>query len=154
MSALSDAETVRLNQVYGGVLKTSRRASWVPILSLMGVFAYLVYAWFAFNIPELIEKSRLDRGAVLALDTFAYKYNVTRKNRDASVQVDVEGARDTVQETPPSWVIRDGDFTKVDLADGYSVTMEGTEVLYQVPGGETFRSEIAENEIIVNDIRG
>ena len=153
MSAITEADTVRLNQVYGGVLKTSRRASFVPIATLIGVFAYLVYAWFAFNIPELIEKARLDRGQILAVDTVAYKYNVTRNNRNGSVQVDVESARDTIYEEPPAWIQRGETRTEVDLADGYSVIMEGDQVFYTIPSGETVTILITADEIIVNDIR-
>lgn len=153
MSAITESDSVRLQQVHAGVFKASRRASWVPILSLAGIFVYLFYAWFAFDIPGLIEKSRLDRGVILALDTVAHKYHVTRSNSSGDLRVDVESERDTIFDTPPAWVTLDGDRTEVDLADGYSVVMEGNRVLYRTPEGRVFTVEITESEIIVDGIR-
>lgn len=152
MTVLTQDEATRLTTVYAGVFKASRRASFVSIASLVGIFIYLFYAWFAFDIPGLIEKSRLDRGVILALDTVAHKYHVTRTNKSGAVRVDVEGERDAIFKTPPAWITFEGDRTEVDLADGYTVTLDGNTVLYSTPDGRVFTVLITNEGIIVDGI--
>lgn len=106
MSDMTAADIDKLSARHASVLKTSRRAAWWPIGILAAALVYLTYAWFAFDIPSLIERARLDRGAIMATDSFAYKYHITWTARDREIVVDVEGGRGTEMDDPPAWVDR------------------------------------------------
>lgn len=57
------------------------------------ILAYLVYVFFAFNMPDLIRKADADNAKLLVADMYSYKVHVTRDNRSAEVSVSVEGEK-------------------------------------------------------------
>ncbi len=98
------------------------------------ILAYLVYVFFAFDVPGLAERARLDNAAILVSDAVSYKTHVTRDNRSGEVQVSIEGSRRLVhsEATLPGWV-QMGETTVVDLEGGHKVTFEGAALHYDVP---------------------
>ena len=56
------------------------------------IVAYFAYVFFAFDIPGLAERARLDNARVLVADSYSYKTHVTRDNRTGGFTVAVEGS--------------------------------------------------------------
>lgn len=140
MSAVSAADAARLDASYGEVLRGHRRQFHWPVGLLILVVAYLTYAFFAFDIPGLIEKSRLDRGILLGLDSVAHKVHVEKNFRRDRFVVAVEGERDAVYaaDALPDWVtvIGDNGFdgrVEIDMGDGYRFDIDGRVVTITGP---------------------
>jgi len=97
--------------------------------------AYLAYLFFAFDIPGLYERARMDNARALVADSYSYKTHVTRDNRSGDVTVAIEGERKGTypQGTAPGWVSL-GEDTVIDLGRGHVVTFAGKAVRYDVPG--------------------
>lgn len=136
-SMTGPGDTGDINRRFADVFKTSRRQMLWPVGLAIGVVVYLAYAWFAFDMTSLVQQSRFDRAAILALDSFAYKVHVTQDLRgDDPLEISIEGARQGGFKQDPSWVARgtDGDDgVAVDLGDGYSVTILGRAIEMRGP---------------------
>lgn len=100
------------------------------------ILAYLVYIFFAFDIPGLAGRARLDNAKILLGDFVSYKTHVTRDNRSGALTVAVEGeAKGTFAPGHlPDWVTVRGDTTTVDLGGGHLVTYDASGARYVVPG--------------------
>ncbi|MCC5975433.1 MAG: phosphonate ABC transporter, permease protein PhnE [Rubellimicrobium sp.] len=103
----------------------------VPALALL----YLTYIFFAFDVPGLAQRARMDNAVILLSDAVSYKIHVTRDNRDDSITVSVEGSRRATfpQEHIPDWIVTEGNRTVIDLNDGHVVTYDGPLVTYDLP---------------------
>jgi len=99
------------------------------------ILAYLVFTFFAFDIPGLSERASIDNARALVADTYSYKTHVTRQNRTGEVSVAIEGERkgSYPDGTAPDWVSL-GDETVIDLEGGHLVTFGINSVTYNVPG--------------------
>lgn len=99
------------------------------------VLAYLVYVFFAFNVPALIEKASAENAGSLIRDTYSHKVHVTRDNRNGTVSVAIEGEKKGryAPGTAPEWVTL-GDETRVDLGAGHVVTYNADTIAYDIPG--------------------
>ncbi|WP_246022193.1 phosphonate ABC transporter, permease protein PhnE [Pararhodobacter zhoushanensis] len=104
----------------------------VPALILV----YLTYVFFAFDLPGLASRARLDNAAILMSDAVAHKVHVTRDNRSGEMSVSIEGSRRMTfaANQRPDWVQVDGDTVQIDLPQGHSVTYDGPVVSYDYPG--------------------
>ncbi|MDF1793149.1 MAG: phosphonate ABC transporter, permease protein PhnE [Thalassobaculaceae bacterium] len=143
MSTVTADDTARLNATYGEVLDVHRRQFLWPVGLLVLVLAYLTYACFAFDIPELIAKSRLDRGVLLGLDSVAYKVHVEKNLRRDLFEVAVEGERTATYDEAalPDWVTVTGPSgndgrVDIDMGDGYRFVIEGKSLTMTGPGLE------------------
>jgi len=87
------------------------------------ILAYLVYVFFAFDIPGLAERARLDNAATLVADSYSHKVHVTRDNRSGEITVAKEGERKGTfpPEMEPDWIARDDGGARVALEDGHEV---------------------------------
>ena len=139
-AAISAADTARLDAAYGDVLTEHRRSFFWPVGLLVLTVVYLAYAFVAFDIPELIAKSRLDRGVLLGLDSVAHKVHVEKNFRRDRFVVAVEGERDAVfaPGALPDWVTVDGDNgfdgrVELDMGDGYRFAIDGRVVTITGP---------------------
>ncbi len=131
-SGSESASAIRLR--HGVLLAQSRRQFHFQLGALLLVIGYLIFALFAFNVPELISNMRPERGVLLATDSFAHKYHVVKRFRTGEVEVSLEGTRDHVyRDSLPEWVTSDGQDFDVDLGDGYRVTSDGMVVTLQTP---------------------
>ncbi len=99
------------------------------------ILAYLVYIFFAFDIPGLAERARMDNARTLVADSYSYKTHVTRDNRSGDVSIAIEGERKGryAPGTSPAWVAL-GAETVIDLRDGHQVIFTNTGMRYDVPG--------------------
>lgn len=104
----------------------------VPALILV----YLTYIFFAFDLPGIAGRVRMDNVAILLSDFWSHKTHVTRNNRSGEVVIAIEGeARGTYPaDLLPDWVSQTGTTTRVDLGDGHVVVLGDTGAFYDVPG--------------------
>jgi phosphonate transport system permease protein len=86
------------------------------------LLVYLTYVFFAFDVPGLADRMRLDNAATLVSDAVSYKTHVTRDNRSGEVTVAKEGERKGAypEGETPEWVTIDGDRTFITLPDGHA----------------------------------
>ena len=87
------------------------------------ILAYLVYVFFAFDVPGLADRMRLDNAATLVSDSYSYKTQVTRDNRSGDITVAKEGERKGAypEGMTPDWVEMTDEGAVVDLPDGHRV---------------------------------
>lgn len=111
------------------------------------LFLYLSYVFFAFDVPGLTQRARMDNAVILLSDAISYKTHVTRDNRRGTTAVSIEGSRRATYEESaiPDWVERDGDRTVIDLGGGHRVTYDGPVVSYELPGYGVIRMEVGES---------
>lgn len=99
---------------------------------------YLLYVFFAFDVPGLVERARMDNAALLVADSYSHKIHVTRDGRNGGdVRFAIEG--ETKGAFPPgempAWVNVEGDATVIDLGGGHVVQfLPDRRVTYDVPG--------------------
>jgi phosphonate transport system permease protein len=100
------------------------------------ILLYLTYAFFAFDVPGLAARARMDNAIILLSDFWSHKTHVTRDNRSGEITVAIEGeGKGTYAPgTYPDWVSIDGDVTTVDLGDGNIVTYDALGARMIVPG--------------------
>ncbi|MEX0316471.1 MAG: phosphonate ABC transporter, permease protein PhnE [Ruegeria sp.] len=105
------------------------------------VLIYLIYIFFAFDVPGLHGGASWKNGRTLVSDSYSYKTHVTRDNRSGAVSVAIEGERKGAypEGMSPDWVAL-GDTTVVDLEDGYVVRFGPKTVEYDIPGYGTVRA--------------
>lgn len=84
---------------------------------------HLVYIFFAFDVPGLAQRAKLDNAVILLSDAVSYKIHVTRDNRSDTLAVSVEGSRRAVfpEARIPDWIAHDGARTVIDLTGGHVV---------------------------------
>ncbi|HHZ09442.1 MAG TPA: phosphonate ABC transporter, permease protein PhnE [Rhizobiales bacterium] len=104
----------------------------VPVL----VLAYLTYIFFAFDLPGIAARAKLENAGILLADTYSYKTHVERDNRRSGIKVAIEGeAKGTyAAEKWPEWIRRQGEATIIDLGSGHVVRFDADAVRYDVPG--------------------
>ena len=109
------------------------------------ILAYLVYVFFAFDVPGLAERLNPQNARTLVADSYSYKTHVTRDNRSGEVSVAIEGERKGAypQGEAPEWVrlaTASSDVTTIDLEDGYTVRFGSETVEFDIPGYGTIRA--------------
>ncbi len=105
------------------------------------ILLYLVYIFFAFDIPGVAAKARTDNVGILLSDFWSYKTHVTRDNRTGQVSIAIEGENKGTYPPGrlPDWVAMDGGVTRIDLGKGYEITYEGDGASFTVPDYGTIR---------------
>ena len=129
MSVTDTPMTMQANVL--GLFAARRRMSFlVPGV----ILAYLIYIFFAFDIPGLAQRARMDNAAILMSDFWIHKTHVTRDNRTGAVTVSIDGeARATYPAGKlPEWVTVAEDQTTISLPGGHSV-------VYGAAGGAQYR---------------
>lgn len=99
------------------------------------ILLYLAYAFFAFDVPGLAARARLDNAAILVSDFWSHKTHVTRDNRTDEIVVAIEGESKGryAPGTYPDWVQIAGDVTTIDLGEGDIVTYDAAGARMVIP---------------------
>ncbi len=100
------------------------------------ILVYLTYAFFAFDLPGLAQRARMDNAAILLSDFWSHKTHVSRDNASGEVVVAIEGENKGTYPKGmlPDWVRIDGPVTTIDLGQGHVVTYDAAGAHYVVPG--------------------
>ncbi|KPQ06124.1 MAG: phosphonate ABC transporter, permease protein PhnE [Rhodobacteraceae bacterium HLUCCA12] len=103
----------------------------IPALILL----YLGYIVFAFDLPGLMSRARLDNAVILLSDAVSHKVHVTRDNRRGTIEASIEGSRRMVFDDSqrPDWVEIDGETARIALPMGHAVLYDGPTVIYDHP---------------------
>ncbi len=129
-----------------------RRKRWFAFGLPALVLVYLIYIFFAFDIPGLVDRARMDNAQKLVSDAYSYKVHVTRDNRNDETVVAIEGERKGTYDptATPDWV-QMGEETIIDLGNGHLVTFaaEGR-VTYDVPNYGVIEAQINGRQIETN----
>ena len=119
------------------------------------ILAYFVYIFFAFDIPGLADRARMDNARILVADSYSYKTHVTRDNRTGDLSIAVEGENKGTwpEGRSPDWVTSEGeDRTRVALKHGHEVLIGGNTLRYDVPGYGLITAEVSRREGVVLDL--
>jgi len=128
---------------FPGVFHMVRRKSLMIIAGTLAAALYLVYVFVAFDVPELIAKSKPMRAMLLATDAIAHKVHVTKFLRgDTRTVVAVEGERTATYQTPPEWVRMSDDAVFVDLGGGYQVEIKDKQLVMEIPDYGSIRTAV------------
>jgi len=144
MSTASDTSPAGFD-VAGHFKRKKRMALATPAV----ILAYFVYIFFAFDIPGLAERARLDNARILVADSYSYKTHVTRDNRTGGLTVAVEGERKGTwpEGRSPDWVDIVGEGgALVTLKGGHEVLIEGDRLRYDVPGYGLIVAEVSRRD--------
>ena len=119
-------------QITARLAAKRRFAFGIPIV----ILAYLTYTFFAFDLPGLAMRARMDNALILLSDFWSHKTHVSRDNRSGDVSVAIEGESKGTYPADllPDWVTRAGEVTQVDLGGGHLVTYDAAGARYVVPG--------------------
>lgn len=118
------------------LLSTFRKRRLIALSVPALILAYFTYIFFAFDIPGLAQRAKMDNAAILLSDFWSHKVHVTRDNRSGEVLTAVEGeAKGRYPAgTHPDWVTVEGSTTTIDLGEGHVVTYDDAGARYVVPG--------------------
>ena len=100
------------------------------------IAVYLVYIFFAFDLPRLAERANMSNALTLASDTWSYKVHVTRDNRSGGITYSVEGERKGRYPVGqrPNWVYGDEVLT-IDLGGDHVVRyLPDNKTEVEIPG--------------------
>ena len=99
------------------------------------VLTYLVYVFFAFDVPGLAAQANWQNGKTLVSDSYSYKTHIERDNRSGEVSAAIEGERKGAYPAgqAPDWVTL-GKTTVIDLEGGHIVRFGPETVEYDIPG--------------------
>lgn len=113
----------------------ARRRATALILPLL-ILAYLAYAAFAFDLPGLAQRARMDNAATLVSDFWLHKTHVTRDNRSGALTVTIDGENKAKYPADrlPGWISSQGTQTSIDLGAGHIVTYDDRGARFLVPG--------------------
>ena len=143
MSTMTATDAARIDRDHAQIIATNRRGFFWPVGLFAMVIVYLVYAYIAFDIGALIEKSRLDRGVLLGIDSVAHKVHVEKNLRRGQLEIAVEGERDARYDLDdraalPDWIVMEGAepvpaIIDMDMGDGYRFRIEDRSVIITGP---------------------
>ncbi|SMX27515.1 Phosphate-import permease protein PhnE [Pelagimonas phthalicica] len=128
------------------------RKKWIGFAVPAVILTYFVYVFFAFDIPGLAQRAKMENAVILASDSWSYKTHVTRSHRDGAIDYAIEGERKGryPEGTRPDWVSGE-DEVVVDLGDGAIVTLfpdNYTEI--DVPGFGKIEAQLEGGKITTN----
>lgn len=127
-----------------------QRKRMVTFGALAAMLLYLVYIFFAFDVPGLWQRASGDNARALMADTVSHKVHVTRDNRNAEVTFAIEGERKGryPEGMHPEWVTP-GETTVIDLGDGHVVTFGPETITYDIPGFGLFQATPTRSQGVV-----
>ncbi|WP_420853793.1 phosphonate ABC transporter, permease protein PhnE [Rhodovulum imhoffii] len=133
----------------------SRKRMMAAGLPLLVLF-YLGYIFFAFDLPGLMERARMDNARALVADSYSYKTHVTRDNATHDVTIAIEGERKGTyaKGTAPGWVTFDGEITRIDLGRGHIVTYTPETIFYDMPGFGLIEATPTRDGGVVTNLEG
>ena len=136
-----------------GVLAAMRRRRLMALAIPALLLAYLGYVFVAFDVMGLAQRARLDNAAILVADSYSHRVHVTRDNRDASVEVAIDGDRrgTYAPDRWPAWVRATEGATVVDLPQGHSVTFAADgSVIYAQPDELLLTMRVKDGRILTD----
>lgn len=116
------------------------------------IAVYLVYIFFAFDLPGLAQRINLNNAVTLASDSWSHKVHVTRDNRTGEVDFAVEGERKGryPEGTRPDWVSGE-DVLTIDLGAGHIVRyLPDNRTEIEIPGFPLIEAQAEGRSVVSN----
>ncbi len=133
---------------YIEIEKTTRGRARLGIGIAAAIFAYLAYAWVAFDMNGLISSAQPERALLLATDSVAHKVHITKSLRNDRLNIAIEGERTATYKTPPEWIEKSDDRVFANLGEGYSIDINGKSATFVVPDYGTILIEVVDKKVI------
>lgn len=104
----------------------------VPFL----ILSYLAYVAFAFDLPGIASRARLDNARILLADMVSHKVHVTADRRVGRTVVSIEGENKGIypDDRWPDWVVREGASTVIALDGASTVRFDSDAVRFDISG--------------------
>ncbi len=118
----------------------------LPGLALL----YLAYVFFAFDVPGLAERARLDNAMTLVSDAWSHKTHVTRETGGDRLEIAIEGERKGTYPAGmvPDWMTVTDERTVIDLGGGEIVTLLPDDaVTVELPDYGTLGARVADGTV-------
>ncbi|RJE89392.1 phosphonate ABC transporter, permease protein PhnE [Paracoccus onubensis] len=144
LAMMKDAATTRLAR---------KRMAAYTVVVLIGL--YLAYVFFAFDIPGLAQRARMDNAVTLLSDSWSYKTHVTRDHRSGTISYAIEGQRKGAypEGERPEWVSGNDDAVSVELKNGHSLRLlPGNVTEYHYPGTDPVTIRLMDDELVADVI--
>ncbi|MDA0219580.1 MAG: phosphonate ABC transporter, permease protein PhnE [Proteobacteria bacterium] len=104
---------------------------------------YLVYVFFAFDVPGLVDRARLDNAQILVADSYSHKTHVTLDTRSGEVEVAIEGEIKGLypDHLVPDWIVQPAaGEARVDLGSGQVAEIRDGAVWLHLPDGKVIEA--------------
>ncbi|MDX2483053.1 MAG: phosphonate ABC transporter, permease protein PhnE [Pseudodonghicola sp.] len=146
--ALSDRPTLSAQRDAATALIARKRviAVSVPLV----ILTYFAYLFFAFDVPGLLGRARMDNAAVLVADSYSHKTHITHDNRRGGLSIAIEGENKGTypKGLTPDFVTLSGENTaRIALKSGESAVIDGPRLRYSVPGYGTVTATVEGRKI-------
>ncbi|MCR9145686.1 MAG: phosphonate ABC transporter, permease protein PhnE [Rhodobacteraceae bacterium] len=125
----------------------------IAILTPVVLLGYFIYLFFAFDIPGLADRARMDNAAILVADSYSYKTHVTHDNRNGGLVFAIEGEnKGTYPEgMTPGFVSRTGeDAVSIALEAGETAEIDGSTLRYNIPDYGTVTVSVEGRDIVLD----
>jgi phosphonate transport system permease protein len=125
----------------------------IAILTPVVLLGYFIYLFFAFDIPGLADRARMDNAAILVADSYSYKTHVTHDNRNGGLVFAIEGEnKGTYPEgMTPGFVSRTGeDAVSIALEAGETAEIDGSTLRYTIPDYGTVTVSVEGRDIVLD----
>ncbi len=135
MTATPDVASAAVD-LRSGAADLIARKRMIAFAAPLLVLVYFGYLFFAFDIPGLVDRARMDNAAILVADSYSYKTHVTHDNRNGGLSYAVEGEnKGTYPEGMyPDFVTPQGDDgVEVRLGAGEMAEIDGSTLRYLRP---------------------
>ena len=147
------ADTLQATDLKQTATAMMARKRLVAILTPIVLLGYFVYLFFAFDIPGLAERARMDNAKILVADSYSYKTHVTHDNRTGGLTFAIEGEnKGTYPEGMiPDFVTRTGeDAVAITLDAGERAEIDGSTLRYTRPDYGTVTVTVEGRDIILD----
>ena len=117
------------------------------------ILAYFVYLFFAFDIPGLVDRARMDNAAILVADSYSYKTHVTHDNRNGGLTFAIEGENKGTYPDGmlPDFVTQSGDdAVDIKLDAGETAQIDGSTLRYTIPDYGTVTVTVDGRNIVLD----
>ncbi|WP_102867848.1 phosphonate ABC transporter, permease protein PhnE [Pseudovibrio exalbescens] len=131
MVTVSGFEQARLEDQYAGVIERPLAQRLIAPGVVIAILGYLVICFFAFDVPGVLNKARMDMAQLYALDSYAHKDHakLSFRKADEGFELSLEGTRRARYDTPPAWFQSNGTESRIDLAGDGIVAFDGQSIV-------------------------
>ncbi len=143
MTAITDIPALPLQKDAARALIARKRL--FAFVAPLVILAYFAYLFFAFDVPGLVDRARLDNAAVLVADSYSHKTHITHDNRRGGLSIAIEGENKGTYPAgmTPEFVTLAGDnAARITLSGGESAEIDGPTLRYTVPGYGTVTARV------------